>query len=496
MSKIAIVTSYIATPHYETELELMQNHINKGNEIFHIICNQDWNVCLNLSNSENKYASCKNCIGKRETGLAYIKGGKIKKVRLFNQKNNSLLDDIESVNDIDELKKVKVENFDVGMAVLSTLVSSLKTPYFNLKDYLVYINESIKTAISVYYAMREYLKSNKFEYVYIFNGRFFIERAILRACEYEKQNFYTHERGCDKNHYELFFNTLPHSINYKIGEIKKYWNEEINESIRTEKANSFFNNRMNNISRAWVSFLDKQKSHLLPKSWQSDKHNIIIFTTSENEYFAIGDEWKPTIYTNQLHGILELAQSIRELNDTSYRFYIRMHPNLINYPPEYSYTVKQLEQVQDIFEVILPDSEISSYALMQECDKVLTFGSSMGLEATYHGKPSILLSTTFYQSFDITYNPSNHLEAMSLILNKNLKAKPKINTLPVGFYLETYGIPYKYYQPETLFSGKFNEKYVHNIADNKYLAKWFFFKQNIKHKINKILGKKFFEVYA
>ena len=42
------------------------------------------------------------------------------------------------------------------------------------------------------------------------------------------------------------------------------------------------------------------------------------------------------------------------------------------------------------------------------------------------------------------------------MLNAKLEPKPKANCMPYGYYQNTYGIPYKYYEAHGLFEGLFN----------------------------------------
>ncbi len=71
----------------------------------------------------------------------------------------------------------------------------------------------------------------------------------------------------------------------------------------------------------------------------------------------------------------------------------------------------------------MPESSISTYAMMKHCDRVVSFGSTAGLEAAYWGKPSILAGTSFYRNLGATYNPRTHEDLVALIMAERLPPK-------------------------------------------------------------------------
>jgi hypothetical protein len=91
---------------------------------------------------------------------------------------------------------------------------------------------------------------------------------------------------------------------------------------------------------------------------------------------------------------------------------------------------------------------------LDACEKVVVFGSTVGIEATYSRKPSILCGAAYYASLDAAYRPASHDEVITLI-DACLPPKPIIGALQYGFYLKTFGMDFRYFEPSGLFSGKF-----------------------------------------
>jgi hypothetical protein len=134
-----------------------------------------------------------------------------------------------------------------------------------------------------------------------------------------------------------------------------------------------------------------------------------------------------------------------------------MHPNLEGVSNDYlaSFNEIRLERVT----IIPPGSDISTYSLLRKCEKVLTFGSSAGIEATYWGKPSILAGITFYRELGATYNPDTHEELIQL-LRANLAPKSRESALMYGYYMKTFGRPFRHFQAEGIHKGRFKGKTI------------------------------------
>jgi hypothetical protein len=489
--KIAVLSSYIHIAHYGTELEIIQKHLDNGDDVTQLYCNGEWQSCT--ANIEKNTKRCEHCINQRKNGLKLIKKDKqnIKLENLSLYANKPLYDAYHEFENIEELKKFEIDNFDVGMATASTLISYFSNPYFSVKENKGLINKIIGTSINIYYACKSFFKNHKFDIVYIFNGRFAVERAVLRACEASNIEFITHERGCDQYHYLLFRNTLPHDINYWHNEMLKAWDLDNN---KYENAKMYFETRYKGVNKDWFSYTNNQKKNLLPKSWDNQKHKIVIFNSSENELAAIGKEWEHPLFGSQLKAIEFIANVFRKKNyKEKYQVYLRMHPNLLNAPEELKYLLNVFAKYEDVIEIISPESPIDSYSLLLSADKIITFASTMGIEATYWGRASILLGKSFYYNLDVAYKPESIDEAEKLILEENLKPKNKRDTLIYGNYLYTCGEKYVFYEPENLFNGRFKGKRV--FSENIKSLYWHSFKQRIKKTLNLVMGKNRFEIY-
>jgi hypothetical protein len=249
--------------------------------------------------------------------------------------------------------------------------------------------------------------------------------------------------------YELYHNTLPHDIERFSTAICSAWNQA-DPMHRENVGHEFFRERRALIEQNWFSFVKYQEADLLPKEWDKSRRNIVFFISSEDEFASIDRVWDNRIYRTQVEAIETIADTYRDRHD--FCFYVRTHPNLAGVDNSQTRALKALSRENVV--MIAADSPISSYALLDTCEKVVVFGSTVGVEATYSGKPAILCSSSYYDSLDVAYRPTNHAEVVELI-NAWLPPRPTTGALQYGYYVRSYGQHFKYFEPSGLFSGKF-----------------------------------------
>ncbi len=101
-------------------------------------------------------------------------------------------------------------------------------------------------------------------------------------------------------------------------------------------------------------------------------------------------------------------------------------------------------------------STVDTYGLIDSSDLVVAYASTVGMEATYWGKPSIALSRTAYTVTNCTYNPQSLDELIMLLCNEQLPSIPKEKCFPTAYFLETFGnFEHKYYQQVSGENGTF-----------------------------------------
>ena len=446
-------------PHYGTCLELVQNHFNNGDEIYLLNCDSSIENCdINIEKNQFFCGVCKSrkrkgliALGQsiREEHFENLTVANLKEIKKIEQKN---------FRTIKELESFKIDNFDIGLAVLSSLISKARNPYLNIDQHQENIRSLVISSYKSYCSMMNHLNIFKPDCVYIFNGRFSLLKAAMRACEKKSVKFFIHERGSDNNKYMLYENHMPHSISNLEKLIDQYWNDDtITVRKKAEEADKFYIQRSKGIIKNWNSFTINQEEDLLPKTWDDSKENIVFYNSSEDEYASIGEEWKMTLFDSQIHAMKEILAHFAD--NINYQFYLRVHPNIAEANKKVLEEIYYLQKYSNLI-IIPPDSPINTYALMFKSSKVLTFGSTMGIESAYWRKPSICLEKSFYLNLGSVYVPKSKKETIELIGDTNLPPLEINGALKYGYYLNTFGIEYKYYRSISLFKGSFNGKTI------------------------------------
>jgi hypothetical protein len=431
-------------PHLATDLEIAANHIKSGDEVHIIQCSGDLPSCE--PNPNHFKLSCILCKSRRDKGLNLINlpGQNRHELAL----NNFIRDlNLPVFSSIQELKAFEVDNVDIGMAVASTLISMLREPNPDLSQYKNFIHKNLLMSIAVYDAIKHHLEEIKPDVFYLFNGRFAALRPALQAAQNLDIKTFVHDRAGILQRYILIEDTYPHDIEYQKNQIEMYWNDERPRSEKEEMARQWFEDRRGGKDQSWFSFTKSQRKGNLPESFDSSKRNIAIFISSEDEFEAIPG-WQNPIYKNQNDAINAM---INADIDKNIMFYVRIHPNLKGL---------NTTQMRDLFElkapnlIIIPaDAKTDSYELMDACEMVIAFGSTMGIESAFCEKPSILIGRAVYEDLEGCYVPKNHDEVVNLI-NRRLNPSPNLGALKFG------GHPYIYYSPESVRGGKFMGVYL------------------------------------
>jgi hypothetical protein len=467
MKRVLVFDPYSWTPHFETSLEIMQNHLSEGDHVTYLGCYASLPACD--MNPTHKLAVCLFCISKRRKGLRLL-NKEVKNNNFVNLDRNDrqrLRKLRVDFRDIDDLKQYYIGNFDIGYSVASSFLFHTRDPYLDmsLRRNRVYASRWMISAFKVYCSLKSYLETGQFDRVYTFNGRFAPFRGVLRACQEYNIECVLHERGSSIYKYALYRNALPHDLNKGEIDIIKAWEDSTDEN-KERVAADFYHGRAAGKDDSWHSFVKKQRENMLPEKWDAKKTNIVLFNSSEDEFGAIGDEWLNPLYNSQSEGISKIVHSLERFQD-KYHIYLRMHPNLAGV------VNKSLTDIYKIkapnFTIIPSESEISTYALIRAADKVVTFGSTVGIEAAFWGKPSILAGISYYRNLGSVYTPVSHQELIEMLLS-DLQPKNKEGALKYGYYQNTFGINYKHYVPENLKKGKFKGKELTSFIELLYIS--------------------------
>ena len=469
--------------HFATEMELAIKHQKKGDDVHFLLCDTSLRTCQ--KNVHHLANICTECVIKRDNSLAWLEIP-YENRHFLNLESYQSNIEVPYFNNIEEVKNFEVEGTDIGFASASSLISDLRETYPDLDKYRKLVEKYIKTSVSLYQAGIDILKKIKPDLIYLFNGRYVIVRPVFRAAQYLDIDVLIYENPGKVNQYCLWENTLPHDLNYVKSRIQIAWEDNKNEKEKIKLANNWFNDNKSRDNKLTDIFMFVQKEGSLPSNIDihKDKRIITIFISSEYEFSAIDKIWLQRFYKDQNEVVEKLLTKVK--NEDIY-FYIRIHPNLKGHDNTQTRFLKKFKA--DNVTVIFPEEDIDSYSLIDISEKIITFGSTIGLEATYWGKPSICLGRSYYEDLNVSYHVNSYEELYKMVLKKGLKTLSKEGTLKYAYWSISLGINYQFYKPDinkgsinrsSLIKLKNKEFQINQINDKSII--------NIKHNLPKIFS--------
>ena len=434
-------------------LEQIEIALSKGEKITLIYCNKIISSCS--LNPNSNALLCKACCSNFSRIFSKFLNNKdilITDLKSYLCSNINYPIELNNANTLSQFQEIYFDDkiFDVGWSVVSSHVSRTRDISNNVSDkHVKILRKNIRSSINIYCLFNQYIIDTKPDKIIIFNGRLFETRPVLRICQ--KLGVYCSVieiSGHSGINWVEYKNSLPHNLKEYSKKVKDHWYCNSTTKDRDQIGHDFFHLRRNGKATNDRSHIDIQNQKQLPKDFDNSKINILIFNSSEDEIFSIGPSWKKK-FKSQYDAVIHISNLL--INDDRYFIYLRMHPNLRDVKSKFVEELLDLDRLDNV-EVIPPSSSISSYSLLDASNSVITFGSTIGIEATYWGKPSLTLSDCFYSGINGAYSVFN-IDILEFILNKNLPALNKESALMYGYYQLTIGKKFKLWN-NNFFKGK------------------------------------------
>lgn len=439
MKKLYYSSCSLAAPHVGIILDDILTSKKNGDTVYLAYCHCALSSCfMNLSGHESICNFCHYMYGQYEK--KYGDGVNMLPIRYSDLKHQDRHFDLKNAEDV---KAVKYRGVQVGSSVLSMYFDiSRDLDMANWDGFMAWaypLMENLCDLVDYVYDLLDKIKPDQ---VLIYNGRLFENRFFYDIAKATGVEFVSLEGvgGHIEPYRKIrFVGDWPLDIDLYSQMVEDLW-QNSPESLeeKTKKASVFYEKRRNGILvfDTHVYTKDQQKG-LLPDGFDTSQTNIAIFNSSQDEIAALGDEWqKGCLFASQYEAIEFMLQHATP----GIMFYLRVHPNLKGVTHKAHMELYDLRKYPNIT-VIPPESQVSSYALMDACDKVVTFGSSTGVEASYWGKPSILVGRSFYEMTGACYHMKNRDELVEAI-NNELLPKERLGALKYAYFVldRTYSV--------------------------------------------------------
>jgi hypothetical protein len=327
---------------------------------------------------------------------------------------------------------------DIGMGPLSSAISFTRDRNF-VEDNTVKLAEKLTlTSLIVHKAVTKAIGLYDPNSIFVHNGRLAEYHSVLITGRKHNIDVFTHEVCTPHTGWYLFKNGRVHDREHYSDLIRTSVTEVPQHTLASVAAEYLVNKRRG--TSKYENFTSNQNIDQRSYVIDNDQHVVSIFTSSDDEFAAIGPEWKIPFFDSQ-HSAIRFIIEKCHLISPSTLFLVRMHPNMAKMHPADLLPYYQLEGKN--IHLIPCDSSVDSYSVVDDANVILTFGSTIGLEATYWGKTVVQLGHSLFEHLDVCYLPENKEEVVNWLLNPP-PPKPKGNGYPYVYSICHGGYPYRF----------------------------------------------------
>ncbi|MBK5276976.1 MAG: hypothetical protein JJE30_18270 [Desulfuromonadales bacterium] len=312
----------------------------------------------------------------------------------------------------DEVRSIVLEGADIGVAAISSVISILREPKPDILEHMELVRINLISAARVFFSLLNHIRAEHPHTLIVFNGRYAQLRPALSAARLLEVETCVHERASVLDRFSLSINTTTHDLGAMQQEMLRISKtSELDESEKQKLAFEWYEERRGNVTQGWESYTAHQQWGHLPEL-ATDRLNLVIFISSEDELEAF-EEWRNPYYPDQNEGIELLLSDARLAG--KFKIFVREHPNLQGIDNSQTRRIRNLAERYPDFQLISAESPVSTYSLLDQSDVVLTFGSTVGIEAVYKGKPSFLIGRAYYENLGCCVQPASHEELITLL---------------------------------------------------------------------------------
>lgn len=446
MKKVLFYSPLSYTPHWEIELNLMEKYLRGGWQVVLLKCDAELPACL--ANPLHTYTRCLECRTRKDSGIKWIGKDRITVKSLYNlsPEERSKIEELKKIKieSLEQLKDLKIDGSDIGAAAMSSIMTNLRESNVDLEKYRQLLKNYVTTAAIAHFSATRHLSEEMPDEMVAFNGRIASVRPAMRAAWKLGITTYIHETGKVKDRYWLIKNNFLHSLSGKKSLVEQSFADSKSSFEEMKKlAAEWFEERRAKNSHNQMIFTGKQVDDRLPEDFFAEKTNVVIFNSSEYEFYGF-DEFKNRFYENQNECVRKLLEDLGDKQNL--QFYVRIHPNLTN---EKSSQISGLFSLAEKFpqlKLINPDSPVDSYALLDACDIIVVFNSTVGIESVYAGKKPILMGRSIYEDLGGLIKPESHKELVEIIENYRIsKTLPAVENadsawVKFGYFMKQGGV--------------------------------------------------------
>ena len=487
------------SPEVEILLCQAQKEIDEKKNVYVLVCSggKNFHCSKNINSLKLICFACKN---KRQDYLKQLKGKfniittpKIIKTNTLDKKKFNFLE-------VFDYNYKKVDN---GLAAYSSYVELTRDRDLDGYTSEKTIKKLINTSNQLTSFFFKLLNKERFNDIYLYNGRNNNYRPLLRVADLLKQKVHNLEFKGDENQVFDFENHLPVDRKYIAKRIENFWKKKNKKNLKlVHKHINIWQKKQTEKHKN--EFDVNQKLNLMPTKWNDKKRNIVFFCNSEDESLTGGKDYYYRIFQSQAEAIIKIYEMIKKKDSfIKINFWVRMHPRMngLNWP--HLKSILSLVGKYKNLNIILPQSKISSYAMLKKADLIISPTSTLAIEGVYYSKPVICIQHQPFTELKGAYLPTNLAYFQKLLFKNKLKPRSKVAQMKYHYFEldggykfkrlkgSFYGEPYKFRSKLVEFNffvkclyliGKGIEKYLYTNIMNYYFYKFKRFSNEIKQR--------------
>ena len=417
-----LITSFISLQHihFAAELEMVEELIRADFSVVIIRCSSGLKRCF--ANPEGLASRCRACKSTNKNMYSHVKASHLDFI--------DVEEILEPKDQFGEYENLLIDSLKNG-AYASTIAFT-KDPIISRLDHIKMYEENYRNSLQLFVGITAVIQKREISGVITFNGRFNESRVALEAAKANKIPAFCHESSGTGSTYRIFRGGQTHSLSFHKNQIQNIVeNAELSDGD-SQKARAFFEKQRSGVAQGSINrrtFVTKEFRNLLPDNFDVAEKNLSIFVSSEDEYSGFS-EWSWPFGATQFDVLRQIMPRLLYLGFT---VWIRLHPHLKG-RLDNSQIIQMSSLSQDGVHVIAPDAPVDSYALISNSSNVISFGSTIGLEATYMGVNTILLGHSIYENLEINRVPKK-LEDLESLFDLGVSRESKDLCLLVAHYL-------------------------------------------------------------
>lgn len=378
---------------------------------------------------------------------------------------------LKSLENIEDFSRLSANGVNPGPALANEFVTQSKSRNAKLDLNYKMLDDMLTSYLQVYSGTQNWIQNNSISKLFIFNGRFLHERAVWDAAnnsgiqtmifETTRDNLHIRELGFHNriNNQRLILNhwsASPMDLKLKE-EISDQWFK----NLRTGP-NPFTTN-----SSCSMTLLEEY---------------FVYFSNSDDEAVGFWEQWNQEL-GSQIDCVKKLVDYF-EANQ-KFKLIIRLHPNLASKPVTDQLEWSSLKE-SEFVKIVFPADEVSSYSLIEGSKGVITFGSTIGIEAAYMYKPVMVLADCKFDELGFAFKPKDW-EEVSKWLNSEFTGEDMRRNRELsrsfGFFVMTAGQKFSYSKLSEIGWGRWTvNSFLGLDFREKYLTR-FYRKIILKYKL-------------